>query len=65
MPTPIVADIDKIEAEAETAPEVGTDVVPLLIPVPTYKAISDAAARKNMTVAQLLSRAFTIAIEED
>jgi hypothetical protein len=31
----------------------------LMVPGPTYKAISDAAAKRNMTLAQLVSNALT------
>jgi len=62
---PIVADIDQIEAEAEAAPEPGIDMIMIPMPVPVYRAISDAAAKKNMTVAQLLAKAIELAIEED
>lgn len=65
MPQPIVSHIDEIEAEAEAAPEPGEDWIMLPVPNPVYKALSDAAASKNMTVAQLLARAISIAIEED
>lgn len=65
MPQAIIPDIDNVEAEAEAAPEGGVDVIPLPLPIPVYKALSDAAAKRNMTVAQLLARAITIAIEED
>ena len=61
----VAADIDTLEAEAEQAPEPGQDWIPLVLPTPVYKALSDAAARKNMTVAQLFARAIAIAIEED
>jgi predicted DNA-binding ribbon-helix-helix protein len=65
MPQALVPDIDTIEAEAEAAPEPGVDVIPLPLPVPVYKALSDAAARKNMTVAQLLAKAIALAIKEN
>lgn len=65
MPEAVVSDIDEIEAEAEAAPEPGLDMIMVGIPTPTYKALSDAAAKKGMTAAQLISRAFTIAIEEE
>jgi len=61
----VVADIDNLEAEAEAAPEPGEDWIMIPCPTPTYKALSDAAARKNMTVAQLFARSIAIAIEED
>jgi len=37
-------------------------MVMLAIPEPTYRALSDAAAKQQLTVAQLLSKAFRIAI---
>lgn len=61
----IAADIDNLEAEAEAAPEPGEDWIMIPFPIPTYKALSDAAARKNMTVAQLFARAIALALEED
>lgn len=61
----VVADIDEVEAEAEAALEPGMDMIMIPMPVPVYKALSDAAARKNMTVAQLLAKAIGQAIEED
>lgn len=60
----LVPDIDQIEIEAETAPEPGDDWIMIPMPTPVYRAVSDAAARKNMTVAQLLARAITVAIKE-
>jgi len=65
MVEPILVDIDEIEAEAEMAPEPGMDMIIIPFPVPTYKALSDAAAKKGMTVAQLFARAIAIAIQED
>jgi hypothetical protein len=62
---PIVADIDQIEAEAAAAPEPGQDWIMLPVPTEVYRALSDAAARKNLTVAQLLAKAIGRAIEED
>lgn len=62
---PVVADIDRIEAEAKAAPEPGQDWIMLPVPAEVYRALSDAAARKNMTVAQLLATAIGRAIEED
>jgi len=60
----LVADIEEVDDVFEGTPELGNDVIMWAIPMPTYKAISDAAARKNMTVAELVSRALAIAIEE-
>lgn len=61
----VAVDIDTLEAEAEVAPEPGEDWIMIPIPMPAYKALSDAAARKNMTVAQLFARAIALALEED
>jgi hypothetical protein len=61
----LIADIEGVEEDAEAAPEPGQDMVMLPIPMPTYKAMSDAAAKKNMTMAQLVARAFSIALQED
>lgn len=61
----VAADIDRVEAEAEAAPEPGEDWIMLPLPMEAYKAISDAAAKKNMTVAQLFARAIAIAVEEE
>lgn len=61
----VAADIDNLEAEAEAAPEPGEDWIMIPFPTPVYKALSDAAARKNMTVAQLFARAIALALEED
>jgi hypothetical protein len=65
MPQPILSHVDEIEAEAEAAPEPGEDWIMLPVPNEVYRALSDAAARKNMTVAQLLAKAIGRAIEED
>jgi len=62
---PVASHIDEIEAEADAAPEPGEDWIMLPFPSPVYKALSDAAAKKNMTVAQLLARAITLVIEEE
>lgn len=60
----VIADIDGLEHEVDAQPQPGVDVVILTVPMPTYRAISDAAVRKNLTVAQLLTRAFTLALKE-
>lgn len=60
----LIADIEEVERELETRSEPGADFVPLMVPMPTYKALSDAAAQRGMTIAQLIARAFKIAIEE-
>lgn len=61
----VAADIDRLEAELAQAPKPGEDLIILPLPIPVYKALSDAAAKKNLTVAKLLARAITLAIEED
>ena len=61
---PVIGDIDQTEADEQARLEPGIEMIPLQIPTQTYKALSDVAARKGMTVAQLISRALTIAIEE-
>lgn len=65
MPRPILSHIDEIEAEANEAPEPGEDWIMIPVPTEVYRALSDAAARKSMTVAQLLARAIGRAIEEE
>ena len=60
----VIEGIDDLEEAAEAAPEPIGDVIPLMIPVPTYKALSDAAAKKNMTVAEVLSRAISAILRE-
>lgn len=61
----VASDIDTLEAEWAQAPKPGEDLIILPLPTPVYKALSDAAAKKNLTVAKLLARAITLAIEED
>ena len=61
---PLIVDVDRIEEEMEKAPEPGEDIIILPIPIPLYKKLSDAAALRNMTIAQLLARAIAIAVEE-
>lgn len=58
-----IANIDELEAAEAKRPEPFTDIVMLGIPMPTYKALSDAAARRNMTVAELMSLAFNTVLE--
>ena len=64
MANAILSDIDKLEQEVEQAPEPGEEIILFPIPIPVHKALSDAAAKKNMTVVQLLARAIALAIEE-
>jgi hypothetical protein len=63
MATALLADVDEVEREAATTYEPG-EVFLLPLPLVVYRALSNAAAKKNKTVAQLLARALTIAIEE-
>ena len=52
-PTPIE------ERSEEPAPKGYAPAYFIMLPGSTYKAISDAAAKRNMTLAQLVSNAFT------
>ena len=63
MATPVTSSIDEVNKAVDEAIEPG-DLFLLPLPMPLYRALSDAAAKKNMTVAQLLARALTIAIQE-
>ena len=58
-----VEDID--EAEHEELVQPFGNIYMLALPMPVYVALSDAAAKKGLTVAQLLSQAFSIALKED
>lgn len=60
-----IADIDQLEAEAESAPVVFSDLIPFMIPGPTYRALSDRAAQRNTTVALFLAEVLSRALEED
>jgi hypothetical protein len=64
MAQPIISNIDEVNRQVEEAHEPG-DLFLIPLPMPVYKGLSDAAAKKNMTVAQLLARAITIAITEE
>jgi len=59
----VIADIDAQERDSRDLHPM-QDIYMLPVPMATYKALSDAAARKNLTFAQLLSRAFAKALEE-
>lgn len=59
-----IPNIDEVNRAVEEAIE-PADLFFLPIPMPVYKKLSDAAARKNMNVAQLIARGLTLAIEED
>lgn len=45
--------------QPEVAPQGGTDLYFLAVPGVTYKQLSDAAAVRNLTLAQLVSAAFS------
>lgn len=60
-----VANIDLLERSQASASDAFGDVVPVMIPMLTYKALSDAAARKRQTVAEVIAHALTIALEDD
>lgn len=61
----LIEDIDRVEAEQEAALEPGSEMIMLPIPMETYRALSDAAAKKNMTVAEVISKAFSLAVQGD
>lgn len=59
-----IPNIDEVNDALDGAPD-PSDLFILPIPMPVYKALSDAAAKKNMTVVQLIARGLTLAIEEE
>ena len=65
MANAILADIEQVEHDLDNAPEPGEDIIFLPLPIPVHKALSDAAAKKNMTVVQLLAQAIALALKED
>jgi hypothetical protein len=62
--TALIPAIEEAEREAAALPSPMEDVFLLGIPMPTYKAMSDAATKRNMTFAQLLSRGLHLALTE-
>lgn len=62
--TALISDIEEHERRQAAEPEPMTDIYMVGVPMPMYKALSDAAAKRNMTFAQLLSHALTSALEE-
>jgi hypothetical protein len=58
-----IEDID--EEEREEAIQPFGNIYMLALPMPLYVALSDAAAKKGLTVAQLLSQAFSVALKEE
>lgn len=53
----VIPAIDEYEKDEEDAPEAFGDVIPLMIPAPTYKALSDAAARQGKRVVDVIAEA--------
>jgi hypothetical protein len=60
----LIADVESFDRQQNEDSQPGKDYIPLLVPMPTYRALSDAAARRGWTVSQLLGYAFKIALEE-
>lgn len=59
-----VPDIDELEAAEAAAPSAFEGVIPLMIPTPTYRALSDAAAKQNKTVAEVIVAAIGAVLGE-
>lgn len=59
----VIANVDEQEAELHGNVPM-QDVYFLPIPMATYKALSDAAAKRNLTFAQLITVAFGVALEK-
>lgn len=60
MPARAIPDEDE-----EFQPRPFEDIFLLPIPMPTYKALSNAAAKRGLTVAQLISKAFDVALRKE
>lgn len=60
-PTALLADL----SPSEEAPPGAAPVYFLAVPEQAYKALSDAAAKKNLTLAQLLSEAVSAYLKND
>jgi predicted DNA-binding ribbon-helix-helix protein len=58
-----IEDVDAEEREVSVQPF--GNIYMIALPMPVYTALSDAAAKKGLTVAQLLSKAFSMALKED
>ena len=64
-PTSSVAYIDQVEREATEAQQRPfEDIYMLPIPMATYKALSNAAAKKGLSAAQLIGVAIANALKE-
>lgn len=59
----VIGHIDQVEAEQDNN-QPFADVLMLPIPMPTYRALSDAAAKRGMSVASLIALGFKKALEE-
>lgn len=60
----LIPAIDEVERSFAAAPEPMEDVIMVGIPMPLYRALSDAAAKKNLSFAQMLARSFDLALGE-
>lgn len=58
----VIGEIDKLEAEPPSEPF--EDVLFLPLPMPLYKALSEAASKKGIRVSDLIARGFQKALEE-
>jgi len=66
MPSPVkavVPFIDEQEAELKTGNPMD-DVYFLAVPMATYKALAREAAKRNLTFAQMVTKAFSRVLEE-
>jgi len=59
----VFANVDEQEAELQGNVPM-QDIYFLPIPMATYRALSNAAAKRNLTFAQLISVAFDVALEK-
>lgn len=58
----VIGDIDRYESDQDSSRPF-EDVILLPIPIPLYTALSNAAAKKGMSVADLLALSITKALE--
>jgi hypothetical protein len=58
-----IEDIDEADREEPIQPF--GNIYMLALPMPLYAALSNAAAKKGLTFAQLLSQAFNVALKEE
>lgn len=65
MGTPVksvIGEIDHVE-EAESRSRPFEDVIMMPIPIPLYRALSEAASKRGIRVADLVALGFTKALE--